>query len=107
WRWHGGEVVDWQSAADADLDAVHALLLAADRFDRPEYRDDARALADAAYEHLTLPLDAGRLLLAGPWAADDRRWNPSYLSPLAYSLLFRMADDQRWAEVAATSRVIV
>lgn len=107
WRWHDGAVVDPEPAADADLDAAHALLLAAERFDEPAYRADALALADALHTHLTLPLDTGRLLLPGTWAVADRRWNPSYASPLAFSLLFRLGDDHRWAEVAATSRLLV
>jgi endoglucanase len=107
WRWDDGAVVDWQVAADADLDAAHALFLAAARFDEPRYHDDAVRLADAVHDHLTIPLDAGRLLVAGPWAVDEQVWNPSYLSPLAFSVLYRHGDDARWAEVASTSRVLV
>jgi endoglucanase len=107
WRWHDGAVVDWQVAADADLDTAHALFLAAARFDEPGYHDDARRLADAMHRHLTIPLDAGQLLVAGPWAVDEQVWNPSYLSPLAFSILYRHGDDPRWAEVASTSRVLV
>jgi endoglucanase len=107
WRWDGGSVVDAQPATDADLDTVHALLLAAERFDEPSYADDARRLTDAIYDHLTVPLDAGRLLLPGLWAVDEMVWNPSYNSPLAFSILYRLGGDHRWAEVAATGRLML
>jgi endoglucanase len=107
WHWRDGAVVDNQSAADADLDAAHALLLAAERFGEPAYGGEASTLADAIYHHLTIPVDGGRLLVAGVWALDDRVWNPSYFSPLGFSLLYRSGDDARWGAVAATARDLV
>jgi endoglucanase len=107
WHWKDGVVTDDESAPDADLDAAHALLLAAAAFDEPGHHDDAMALADAIYEHLTVELDGGRLLVAGPWGLADMSLNPSYFSPMAFSILFREGDDVRWGEVAGTSRSII
>ncbi|MET0910633.1 MAG: glycosyl hydrolase family 8, partial [Ilumatobacteraceae bacterium] len=68
WQWVDGAVVDPNAATDADLDAGRALLLAADRFDRPAYRTDGLAIGEAILEHGVIDTDAGPVLVAGPWA---------------------------------------
>jgi endo-1,4-beta-D-glucanase Y len=83
WHWADGRVVDPQPAADADLDAARALLVAAERFDEPRYAAEGRALGRAVAEHET----ASDVLVAGPWARRDGAVNPSYWSPRAYALL--------------------
>lgn len=107
WHWQDGAIVDDQPASDADLDAAHALFLAARTFGDPDYRADGSDLARAIIEHSTVEVPGGRLLVAGPWARAERTINPSYFSPLAYSVLYRDGDDSRWGEVATTSRTIV
>ncbi|HEX6256506.1 MAG TPA: glycosyl hydrolase family 8 [Euzebyales bacterium] len=97
YRWRDGSVVDPQSAADADLDAAYALVLASRRFDDPVLERDAADLAQAILDHEAVPTadvglgGGGLVLAAGPWAVDgDGRTaivNPSYLSPVAYGEL--------------------
>lgn len=96
WRWDGGAVADDQPAADADLDVVVALATAADRFERPEWRTEARRIADAVMEHETFEVDGRRLLAAGPWAVDPRTVNPSYLARCDYGQLAELTGDDGW-----------
>jgi endoglucanase len=84
WRWSDGRVTDDEPAADADLDAARALLLAAKRFDEPRYARDGRALGRAVSEHET----KGSVLVAGPWTQDVV--NPSYWSPRAFAAIERV-----------------
>ena len=83
WRWADGDVVDDEPAADADLDAARALLVAARRFDAPEYGAAGRRLGEAIRAHMIV----NGLLYAGPWARDERVVNPSYFSPRAFAAL--------------------
>lgn len=104
WQWADGAVVDEEPASDADLDAARALVVAADRFDRPDLRDDGIALATVILDELTVETDAGRILLPGLWAADaPHGYNPSYASPAAFSILSRATGDDRWEELARGS----
>lgn len=97
WRWADGRVADPEPAADADLDAARALLLAAERFGEPSYAQEGRALGAALGEHETSEAFDKTVLVAGPWARDPIVLNPSYFSPRAYDALGR--DD-----LAASSR---
>jgi endoglucanase len=76
WRWAGGRVVDDQPAADADLDAARALLLAGERFDEPSYSEQGRVLGDAVAEHETTQAADKTVLVAGPWARERAVVNP-------------------------------
>jgi endoglucanase len=83
WRWDDGQVVDGEPAADADLDAARALLLAARRFGRQDLGEEGRRLGDAIRQNEAV----GDLVVAGPWARADAVVNPSYLSPRAFDAL--------------------
>ncbi len=108
WHW-AGAVTDAEPASDADLDAARALVLAGERFGRDDLCDDGLALAAAVLDGLTMPTDAGRVLLPGTWARRPRGpvpYNPSYASPAAYAVLGRASGDPRWAELAAGSAAV-
>lgn len=83
WHWAGGKVADPQSAADADLDAAHALRLAAARFHRPGYARTSRAMADAMRG---AEVKDG-VVMAGPWAVARGAFNPSYYDPRGLAAL--------------------
>jgi len=87
WRWAGGRVADREPAADADLDAARALLVAADRFGEPRYRTEGLALGAALARHSTTSAAEKTVLVAGPWARADAVVNPSYWSPRAFAAL--------------------
>jgi endoglucanase len=113
-RWKDGSVVDPQAAADADLDAAHALALAADRFDDDALAADARDLAAAVIAHETAPVpgtDGALAPAAGPWALDrdDGRvvLNPSYATPAAYAQLRKLTGDATWDRLDDGSHALV
>jgi endoglucanase len=108
WHWEDGHVVAGQSAADADLDAAWALLIAARRFGSGRYRADALALAHAILEHETVSLDGRSLLVAGDWATTfPAVVDPSYFVPAAVGALGRASGDPRWKQLGETSREVV
>lgn len=105
WHWEDGHVVATQSAADADLDAAWALLIASRRFDSAPYRAEGLALAHAILEHETVSLDGRSLLVAGDWATTfPAVVNPSYSVPAAVAALGRASGDPRWRQLGETSR---
>jgi endoglucanase len=82
--WRAG---DQQSAADADLDAARALLVAARRFHRRALAGDARRIGRAIEAQETARVGGRRVLVAGPWARDGAVVNPSYVAPRTFALL--------------------
>jgi endoglucanase len=95
WRWADGKVQDRQPAADADVDAARALVLAAQRFHRPAYARGARKIAASVLARER----TGRHLVAGPWAKPGAVLNPSYVSPRAADALARTGDAGAWRAV--------
>jgi endoglucanase len=82
-RWKAGDP-GAQPAADADLDAARALLVAGRRFGVPAYTRAARRIGAAVAAQETTP---GHVLVAGPWARDRQIVNPSYVAPRTLRLL--------------------
>ncbi len=109
-RWAGGHVVSARPAADADLDAAQALVLASERFGPSSYRGQGVAIArDVLGSETAAPASPGSTLalVAGSWARDPVVVNPSYFSPRAYADLARADRDPRWSVLASSSRTIV
>ena len=105
WRWADGRVQDPMPAADADLDAAWALVLAGARFEEEGLRAEGLRMAAAVLEHETVPVGDGLLLVAGPWARGRPAVvNPSYVSPGAFARLAAETGDHRWRSLSATSR---
>lgn len=107
WHWADGDVVDPMPATDADVDAAHALALAARAFAEPAYRRDAERLADAVVEHEVVDGRAGPVAVAGPWATDERWVNPSYGAPVAYAVLAGVTGDPVWDQLDDAARRVV
>jgi endo-1,4-beta-D-glucanase Y len=105
-RWAGGAVADHNAATDADLDAARALLLAAQRFHRPDYRRAALRIGRGILGSETVTVGDRLVLVAGPWARERRVVNPSYHSPRALAALGRASRDRRWARLARSGREI-
>jgi len=98
WGWttkhlrRGDGLLSWrpgdpQPAADADLDAAHALKLAAGAWRRSDYAKASRRIADAMRG---AEIRDG-VIVAGPWAKGRGVTNPSYFDPRALAAL-RMDD---------------
>ncbi|WP_232004709.1 glycosyl hydrolase family 8 [Mycobacterium sp. ACS1612] len=125
WRWVDDKITGANSAADADLDAARALVLAGRRFHAPDLTKDGRRLGVAILGIETLavgtgatpPADvdpagawvagSGRMLVGGNWAMTAPYVvNPGYFSPRAERELFEASADRRWTEISRTQRVI-
>lgn len=107
WSWADGEVVDPMPAADADLDAAHALALAAGEFGDPSLAVEALRIARAVLAHEVVQGSQGPVLVAGPWAVDGRWVNPSYASPTAFAALDELSDDPAWETLDDGGRRVV
>jgi endoglucanase len=104
WRWAGGRVADREPAADADLDAARALLVASRRFGERSYRVEGLRIGRAVLAGTTARRSGRLLLAAGPWARGAGVVNPSYFSPRAYRALGAASRDGRWGALAESSR---
>ena len=111
WRWAqqpSGQwgILDENFASDADIDAITALLMAANRWNCEAYRELAQQKLADLWAFSTLALDdldgaksSDRHLLPGPREAffpepDTLILNPSYVAPYAFRL-FAEADPSR------------
>lgn len=120
WAWKWGEredgtwgIIDGNFASDADIDAVTALILAARRWNRPEYVDLARLkLADlwaqSTVTALVVEDHPPRYLLPGPLNVFQARpgvvyINPSYLAPYAFRLFAQVDADHDWMTLVDSS----
>jgi endoglucanase len=95
WHWLGGRVADPTTAADADLDTAHALLLGARRFREPALAGQSRRMADAMRGHEI----RNGVVVAGPWATAPGVMDPSYIDPRALDAL-HMQDVTRASRAA-------
>ncbi len=119
WGWKWGqtlqgkwEFLDANFASDADIDAVMALILAARRWQAPEYLALAqRKLADlwrfSTVEGVNSNGQKRRYLLPGPVGAFQQQnlviLNPSYFAPAAFRV-FAQVDPQRdWLSLIDSS----
>lgn len=106
WRWGPREdgtwgVLDPMPASDADEWLAWALLGAADRWSRPDYRDRALWLLERLWEEETLVVGGRRVLLPGPWAKTTVpiRLNPSYWLPFAWRRFAAADPAHDWASL--------
>ncbi|MGB3615449.1 MAG: glycosyl hydrolase family 8 [Elainellaceae cyanobacterium] len=125
WAWRWGEqssgawgILDQNFASDADIDAITALLFAANRWGCPAYQELAQQKLADLWEHSTLdiktlngtPSDGtpapdsiaqDRILLPGPREAffpenDTLILNPSYIAPYAFRLFADADPAHNW-----------
>jgi endo-1,4-beta-D-glucanase Y len=102
-HWVNGNVVDPTPAADADLDAARALLVASCRFGRPDLRSGAIRIGRAVLAHETVKAGSTEILLAGPWANKGSYLvvDPSYVDPTTLLALAKATGDPRFSALAA------
>jgi endoglucanase len=99
--------LDENSATDADQNAALALLFAAQRWEEPEYEEEALKILDDVWAQETIVADGERVVIAGDWARGEETYsattNPSYFAPYAYKV-FAEADPERpWRELVDSS----
>lgn len=96
-----GQLLDRQSATDADVLAAYALL----RYrgaDADQLNRTGRDIAHAVLDVESVPVDGAPVLVAGPWAKASTPpvVNPSYWMPSVYQTIARYTGDDRWAAAA-------
>lgn len=116
WAWKWGQnaqgtwkIIDANFASDADLDAITALILAARRWNRPEYLTLAQTKLKDLWELSTLqvPVTSQRYFLPGPvddFLQPDRlTLNPSYFAPYAFRLFAQVDQGRDWLSLIDSS----
>ncbi len=114
WIWKWGRqpngkwgAIDANFASDADIDASYALILAAKRWNRPEYQELARKKLQDLWQFSTLDIQGTRYLLPGPVIAFQRddlvTFNPSYLAPYAFRLFAQVDPTKPWLTLVDSS----
>jgi endo-1,4-beta-D-glucanase Y len=108
-HWANGRVDDRQAAADADLDAAHALLVASCTLGRPGLRDAGVRIGRGVLAHETARANGKLVLGAGPWAVNRPRIvvNPSYLDPRALDWLAQASGDKDFTDLATNGRDVI
>jgi endo-1,4-beta-D-glucanase Y len=117
WLWGQSEDGAWKlqdanSASDADLWIVYALLEAARIWQHPAYRNDALALLKTLESRLVVDLPGlGKMVLPGPegFAQPDHLWrlNPSYLPVPLLRRLAKEAPAGPWTQIANNTRRLI
>jgi endoglucanase len=107
WRYRPGPeaagVDDWNNATDGDLFIAWALLRAARRWDRPELREEAVAIARDVLRLLVRRAGPLTVLLPGAEGFEDAESlvvNPSYYAFPALRALAAAAPDPLWERIA-------
>jgi endoglucanase len=108
-HWVDGRVVDPTPAADADLDAARALLVASCRFRRSDLKSAAVKIGTAVLAHETATSGSTEVLLAGPFANKGSHlvFNPSYVDPTTLKALASATGDSRFSALASGSSRLV
>jgi endoglucanase len=108
-HWVNGKVVDPTPAADADLDAARALLVASCRFGRSDLRNAATRIGRAVLAHETARASSTDVLLAGTFADKGGYlvFDPSYVDPTTLLALAKATGDARFSALAAGSSRLV
>ena len=112
WKWDPktGSVVDTNNATDADLLVTWALLRAAQRWEAPDYRDEAVTMARDIRTYLVVPATIGPVLLPGASGFVHEgavTINPSYWIFPALTELGRIDPEGPWADVRQTGLVLL
>lgn len=118
WIWKWGRqsdgkwgAIDANFASDADIDACYALILAAKRWNRPEYLSLARKKLQDLWEYSTISIQGRRYLLPGPAIAFKRddvvTFNPSYLAPYAFRLFATVDPSRSWLSLVDSSYILL
>lgn len=118
WGWKWGRrpdgnwgLIDANFASDADIDAITALILAARRWNRPDYLELAQAKLEDLWRLSTVEVQGQRYLLPGPAIAFQTEtqvyFNPSYLAPYAFRLFAQVDPERDWLSLVDSSYQIL
>jgi endoglucanase len=120
WAWKWGRkadgnwgAIDANFASDGDIDAITALILAARRWNRPEYLQLAKTkLQDLWNLSIATTPSGKRYLLPGPAIAFSPNsttinLNPSYLAPYAFRIFAQVDQERNWLSLVDSSYEIL
>jgi endoglucanase len=117
WKWGKNAEGNWGTldpnfASDGDMDAVTALILAARRWNRPDYLALAQKKLQDLWTLSTVTTSHGseevRYFIPGPIAAFQPQHtrlylNPSYLGPYAFRLFAQIDSNHDWLSLVESS----
>lgn len=128
WAWKWGKLpdgswgtIDGNFASDGDIDAITALIFAAQRWNHPPYLDLARQKLADLWQFSTITgrppteptasptaVSPQRYLLPGPQSAFQPQpnqiyLNPSYFAPYAFRIFARVDADRDWLSLIDSS----
>ena len=109
WKWKDGAPLDRHSATDADTDIALALLLAARRFENPDYESEALEIIRDIWNLEILPVGGAYYPIAGDWARREPvvELHVAYLAPYAYQEFAKVDSEHPWKGVVDTSYAIL
>lgn len=111
WRWGDGEfgttkgLMETDNATDADQDIAYALLLAGERWQRPDYARDGLNIVKDLWRLSVQELDGRYYLIPGTWEGFKQEYltlDPSYFAPYVYRKFAQVdsAHAQGWNQLA-------
>jgi endoglucanase len=102
WKWgecaNSWKVIGHESASDADEDIALALIMATEKWYRPDLKKTARHIIEKIWQSEVVSEDGKAYLTAGDWAPKlhPTRINPSYFAPYAYRLFAKIDTSHNW-----------
>ncbi|MCI0673532.1 MAG: glycosyl hydrolase family 8 [Myxococcaceae bacterium] len=104
WKWKD-QVLDANSATDADVDVALALILASRRFSQPAYQEEALAVLDDIWKKDILHLGTRHFVSAGNWAPGETypTLHVAYFAPYAYEVFAGVDARHPWQSLVTSS----
>lgn len=113
WLWMGpegqGQIIDPNTASDADTDIALALLIAGNRWQDEKYITDAKEIITDVWDQEVVKVRNQYYLTSGYAATRPKGYlvNPSYLSPASYRLFAQVDTENPWEDLAWDSYVLL
>lgn len=99
------EVLDYNSASDADVNIAFALILASERWGDKKYLKEALPIINSIWKNETRKIGKHRVLMPGfiQARAEKIEINPSYFQPYAFKFFKKFDKRHDWNEVTDSS----
>ncbi len=91
-------IIDKNSATDADTDIAQVLIKAGEKWSNSDYVNEGKSIVRDIWTYETASISGKRLVTAGNWANTTNKIiiNPSYFSPAAYRLFSKYDNNHDW-----------
>ncbi len=114
WSWRCEQqvcaVTDSNNATDGDVLIAYALILAAEKWQTPQYHKQAISILDAVQTHLCVKLAEHLFLLPGEYGfVEERRikLNPSYQILSAYQKFSQVHQPEFWQKISSSAQWLI